>query len=436
MSLRTKTLLHYVVPTILGQVSFFLFTIFDGIFVGQGIGADALGAVNLVFPFIMVANALFMLTTIGGTTVTAIRLGRGDTDGANQAFLHAVAGSLLIALGLFCAGVFFTDPLCRLMGSNGTYHAMMREYLFYYSLFFLPSALMTVLNGFARNDGAPLLVSASMILGTLLNIFGDWLFVFPLGMGLTGAALATGISQSVSLVIVLPHFLLKRGSLRLGLFRFQPALAKKLALRGLPETIAQFATPVSTLWTNYVLLHYVGDIGVNAYSIICYVASFSVAVFYGASEGLQPLFGRSFGAKQPGDLHYYFKAGMLISLTGSAAITALLCLGCRGICALFDADPEPLELTVQALPQYAWGFVIMALNTMISAYFYSTKRSQQAILINLLRSFAVNTLVILCLPALLGGRAIWYTFGLYESIVLAAALFLLIRSERGGSIPD
>ena len=436
MSARAKTLIKYVVPTILGQVSFFLFTIFDGIFVGQGVGTDALGAVNLVFPFVMIANALFMLTTIGGVTITAIRLGRGDREGANQAFMHAVAGTILISLLLFCTGVFLTDPLCQLMGSNATYHPMMKEYLFYYSLFLIPSALMMMLNGFGRNDGAPLLVSASTIIGTLLNILGDWIFVFPLRMGLMGAALATGISQTISLFIILPHFLCHRGALRFQTFRVSKPLCSKLLLRGLPETIAQFATPVSTLWTNFVLLRYMGDIGVNAFSIICYVASFSVAVFYGASEGLQPLFGQSYGAKRAKDLRYFFVAGILISLIGSTMITTLLCLGCRGICALFGADSATLDFTVHALPQYAWGFVIMALNTMISSYFYSTKRSKQAILINLLRSFAVNSVIILTLPALLGGSIIWHTFGIYETIVLVVALILLLRSERKGVLSE
>ena len=95
MSPRTRKLVQYVLPTILSQVSFFLFTIIDGIFVGQGIGTDALGAINIVFPFVMLCNALFMLATIGGVTVTAIRLGRGDTEGANLAFRHGMMFTVL-----------------------------------------------------------------------------------------------------------------------------------------------------------------------------------------------------------------------------------------------------------------------------------------------------------------------------------------------------
>ena len=111
MKSRSKNLVKYVVPTILSSVSYFLFTIIDGIFVGQGVGTDALGAVNIAFPFVMVVCATFMLTTIGGVTVVAIRLGRGDEKGANQAFMHSLSATALVALVLCLAGTLLTPLL-------------------------------------------------------------------------------------------------------------------------------------------------------------------------------------------------------------------------------------------------------------------------------------------------------------------------------------
>lgn len=430
MSTRVQNLIHYSVPSIMGQISFFLFTIFDGIFVGQGVGTTALGAVNLVFPFVMTASALFMLTTVGGVTITAIRLGRGDRDGANQAYLHSVLATLGIAVALCFAGVCLTRPLCRLMGGNETYLPLMAEYLFTYSLFLLPSAASMVLNGFGRNDGAPVLVSAAVIVATLVNIGLDWLFVFPLRMGLHGAALATGISQSICLLIVLPHFLFHRGQLRFQRTRPSWTLCKKILIRGLPECINQISTPVSMLWLNYMLLFLIGEIGVNTYSILAYVASFSMAFFCGAAEGLQPLIGQCYGAKEKQDMRFYFHSGMLISVIGSLVIVVLFCLFSAPVCSLFTRDAATVAFSVKAMPQYAWGFVPMAINTMISAYLYSTKRSKQAVVINLLRCFVVNTLVILGLPRLAGGGIIWFTFGIYEALCAAVAFVLLSVSER------
>lgn len=431
---RSRNLIKYVLPTMLGSVCFFLFTIIDGIFVGHGVGTNALGSVNLVMPFVMIINALFMLTTIGGVTIVAIRLGRGDQNGANQAFMHALTGAVVISVVLCLIGTCLTGPLCRLLGANGTFYDMSTEYLFWYSVFIIPSSLSTTLQGFCRNDGSPILVSIAVVTGTICNIFGDWLLIFPLRMGLAGAAIATGVSQTITMLIVLTHFLRRKGALTFRRFPIDGALFRKIAVRGLPECIAQFATPVTTLWMNYVLLAKIGDIAVNAYSIISYVASFSVAIFFGTAEGLQPLFGKCYGSRNEKDLKYYFRAGVLINFIGSVLINILLLFIGHSVCQLFGADAETLEFTVRTMPLYAWGFVVMSFNTIISAYLYSTKRTKQANVINVLRSLLVNTVIILSLPQIFGGAIVWHTFGIYEAIVLAVAVILLKHSERNGIV--
>lgn len=431
---RAKNLIKYVLPTMLGSVSFFLFTIVDGIFVGRGVGTNALGAVNLMMPFIMIVNALFQLATIGGVTVTAIRFGRKDYEGANDAFMHSLSAAALISIILCFLGVFLTGPLCRLLGATDTYYELSKEYLFWYSIFIIPSGLSTALQGFCRNDGSPMLVSGAVVFSACLNVFGDWLLVFPLKMGLMGAAIATGVSQSVTLLILLTHFIRKRGHLCICRFKAQAALFKKIIIRGTPECIAQFATPVTTLWMNRVLITQIGNIAVNAFSIISYVASFSVAIFFGTSEGLQPLIGNCYGAKNSKDLKYYFHAGLIINFVGSAFINILLLIFGKHICMLFGTDSETLSYTVYTMPIYALGFLAMAFNTMISSYLYSTKRTKQADIINFLRSFVINSIVILLIPKLFGAGLVWYTFVIYEVIVLIIAIILLRHSEKNGIV--
>lgn len=429
---RSKKFVAYVVPTVLGQVSFLLFTIIDGIFVGRGVGTNALGAVNIIMPFVMIVNAMFMLTSIGGVTISAVRLGRGDIKGANQAFMNAAFLNTSFAILLSAIGIFFKSQLCTLFGATSTFHEMSMEYLFWYSIFIIPSAFSALLQSYCRNDGSPMLVSIATIVGTACNIFLDWLLIFPIRWGLKGAAIATGISQTVALFIVLSHFVQKKGDLRFERVKLQGQLLKKIIVRGLPECIAQFSTPVTTILMNRVLAERLGDTAVNAYSIICYVASFSMGIFYGTSEGLQPLFGQSYGAKNEKDLKYYFRKGILVNLVGGAFINILLLFVAKPICSLFGAAEETLDFTLRAMPQYAWGFVIFSMNVMISAYLYSTKRSAQAAIINFLRSFLVNSVMILLLPILFGNGIIWWSFGIYEMIVLVIAVILLKHSERKG----
>ncbi len=263
---RTKTLFKYVTPAILTNACVFLFTIIDGIFVGRGVGSDALGAVNIAMPLVMIATAINMLTSIGGVTVAAIRLGRGEKEGANQAFMHSLTANFIFAAIMTVLCIFFTEPLARMLGADAQYIPMAKDYIFWWGLFAIPCALSLNFQSFCRNDGSPMLVGVATALSTVLNIFLDWLFVFPMQMGIMGAALATGISQTVSMLIVLMHFLLKKGHLRIRRFKPEGKL-----FRGLPEMIAQFATPVTTICMNHVLMAQLGDIGINAFSIISYV---------------------------------------------------------------------------------------------------------------------------------------------------------------------
>ncbi len=431
-STKMTTLIRYVLPSILSSACYFLFTVIDGIFIGRGVGTDALGAINILFPFIMIANALFLLTGVGGVSVVAVRMGRGDIDGANKAFLHSLTLTAILSALLCFVGTVFPDKLTLLLGGGDEiYFDYCVDYLFYYSLFLIPSGISMAMQNYCRNDSDPILVSVAVIVGTIINIFGDWYLIFPLKMGMMGAAVATGISQTVSFLIVLSHFVLKRGKLRISRFKFDKTLLGKIFLRGLPECIAQFSVPVSTICMNYVLLDLQGPLGVNTYSLMAYVASFAVAVFAGTAQGMQPLFGQSYGAKQRRDLSFFLRSGIVINLAGSIFINILLLFIGESVCSLFGADTQTLEHSVKNMPFFAWGFIVESMNSILSAYLYSTKRSKEAIIINLLRSFVVNTAVTLALPYIWSSEyAVWNTFGIYQAIVMAISIVITTRSDR------
>ena len=264
--------------------------------------------------------------------------------------------------------------------------------------------------------------------------FLDWLFVFPLQMGVMGAAVATGISQTIGLLVALTHYVFKKGSLRIQKYKPQMKLFRKIAFRGLPEAIAQFSTPVTTLCMNYTLMAAYGDIGINAFAIISYLSSFTMAVFFGASEGMQPLFGQAYGAKEDDNLKHYYHAGQLISVIGSALCVAIYVIFPHFLCQLFGANAQTLEFTATHMWEYCWGFIVGSVNSMLSAYFYSTKRSGQAIALNVVRSLIMNSLIITFLPKLFGSAVVWHTFGIYEVLVLVTAVVMKKDSERKGII--
>ena len=201
-----KTLCRYIFPAVGGLFATYLYNVVDGIFVGHGVGTAALGAVNIGVPFITFVVAVAAMFPMGGATVAAIRMGRGDREGANQAFLTALGLTLAASLLLMAVGMVFAQQIVDLSGarqlSEGM-RAMSRDYLFYYSAFSVPMLLSTCLSVFVRNDGSPALAFWGMCAGAAANIFLDWLFIFPLQMGVVGAAVASGLGQVLSVLVLL-----------------------------------------------------------------------------------------------------------------------------------------------------------------------------------------------------------------------------------------
>lgn len=426
---KTRNIIKYIVPTVLSQMCFFLFTIIDGIFVGRGVGTEALAAVNMAFPYVMLANALFLLINVGGVSIAAVKIGEGDKEEAGRIFHHSTAMLLTVSFLLSAVGIFFTAPVCKLLGANETYFPFVYDYLFWYSLFIIPSGLSMGLQSYGRNDNVPQLVGAAVIISTLFNVFCDWFLIFVIPMGTKGAAIATGVSQTIALMILLPHYLLKRGIFRFCLPKFDSRIIREIIIHGLPAGIGQLSPSVMTLCMNSVLIAKVGNMGVNAFSIISYVASFTVAVFNGTSDGLQPLFGQSYGAGKMEDLKFYFKSGVLINFVGSVIVTALLLTSGRPVCMLFGADSVTLAYVLEVMPFYSWGFIVMAFNMMIVAFLYATDKSVLAILISTLRGVVLNAIVIFGVPAIFGGAAVWFTMGVYEAVTLIIAVGLLKYSR-------
>lgn len=395
---RNKIIFQNVAPAILANACVFLFSVVDGIFVGQGAGVQALGAVNLALPFVLIVQALNAMASIGGVTITAIRFGSGDKEGAQNAFMHAVTINFIVGCLVVLIGCGFTAPVCRLLGAAGGYFELAKDYVFWWALFAVANSVSLNLQSFCRNDGNPGLVAITNVVITTLNIFLDWLFVFPMQKGVAGAAIATGISQVVGLFVILSHFVFRKGELRIRRYRPQGKLYCKIVLRGLPEAIAQFSTPVTTFCMNRTLMAAYGEIGINAFSVISYLSSFTMSVFFGASEGMQPLFGLAYGAKKDEDLKAYYRAGQIISVVGSTICVAVYILFPHALCGLFGADAKTIDFTAIHIWEYCWGFIIGSINTMISAYLYSTKRSAQAIALNIVRSLVMNSLVITFVP--------------------------------------
>ena len=160
---RKKKIFRNVAPAILSNACVFLFSVVDGIFVGNGAGSQALGAVNIALPFVLIAQALNAMASIGGVTITAIRFGRGDKEGAQNAFMHSFTLNLIVGILITLSGSVFTGAVCGLLGASESYYSLVTEYVFWYALFAIPNALSLNLQSFCRNDNSPGLVAVTNV---------------------------------------------------------------------------------------------------------------------------------------------------------------------------------------------------------------------------------------------------------------------------------
>ena len=417
MNPKVKQLCSYIFPAVGSLFVTYLYNVMDGIFVGQGVGSAALGAVNIGVPFITFAVAIVAMFPMGGATIIAIRMGRDDKDGANNAFMTALTLTVLTAVILTVVGTVFSQQIVDLSGARKLGEEMRRmsaDYLFYYSAFSLPMLMSNCLSVFVRNDGSPTLSFVGMCAGAVSNIFLDWLFIFPLQMGVIGAAVASGLGQIVSLLVLLSHFIRKHGNLRIRRFTIQPVLIRKICKRGAPEAVTQLTTPVTALCYNLVLAGLVGDIGVSTYSVLSFIYSLANAVLSGVAQGLQPLWGNSYGKQDTKEINDYFRFGMAINLMLSVLVSAVLILFDEPAIRIFSQDMELINAASKALPVFALSFIPMALNLVYTSLLYSTKRTKQSDIIAICRGIVIKAIAIFCIPIIFGSNTIWAAHSLLK----------------------
>ena len=435
MNDKLKNLRRYIFPAMGGLFVTYLYNVVDGIFVGQGVGSAALGAVNIGVPFITFSVAAAAMFPMGGATVVAIRMGRGDREGANHAFMTSVALTLLVSVLLTAAGMAFCGQIIDMSGGrtlSGAMRDMAVDYLFYYCAFSAPMLMSTCLSVFVRNDGSPALSFVGMCVGAGANIFLDWLFIFPMKMGVIGAAIASGLGQVFSVAVLLSHFVRGQGSLRFRRFHLSGALAVKICKRGVPEAVSQLTTPVTALCYNLMLAKLVGDIGVSTFSVLSFIYSLANAILSGVAQGLQPLWGNCCGKRDTDGMNEYFRWGRRINVILSSAIYGLLLFFMESVIRIFNQDPELVQNASTALPLFSLSFIPMALNLIYTAFLYSTKRTLQADVISLSRGVVLKAAAIFCLPVLLGGDAIWLAPLAAEILTLLLARMLFKMSNLTG----
>lgn len=419
---------RYAAPGVLGMIGISCYILADTFFVAKGTGSLGLAALNIAIPAYNLMNGLGLMVGVGGATHYSICRAQGDAVEADRTFTHTLLLGLCIALLFVLTGTFGVVPLSRLLGANAETLDMTAVYLrllLCFAPFFVTNNIMIA---FVRNDGEPGRAMAGMIAGSLFNIVFDWVFIFPCGLGMFGAALATGASPLVSLLVLSGHLRRPSRGFHLRRERLRPRLLPRICAPGLSSLVSELASGITLLLINLVLLRIAGNTAVAAYGVIANLALVESAIFTGLSTGVQPLISRSAEADRRRLLRWTVTTALAIS----ALMYVLVFVFASPITAVFNSEHDPAlaACAVPGLRIYFAGFLAACINIIAAAYFSAAGQASRGFIISLVRSIIAIPPVLFALSALLGVTGVWLTFPAVEALTCVLSLLFILRSPK------
>lgn len=419
---------RYAAPGVLGMIGISCYILADTFFVAKGTGSLGLAALNIAIPAYNLMNGLGLMVGVGGATHYSLCRAQGDAAEADRTFTHTLLLGLCIALLFVLTGTFGVVPLSRLLGANAETLDMTAVYLrllLCFAPFFVTNNVMIA---FVRNDGEPGRAMAGMIAGSLFNIVFDWVFIFPCGLGMFGAALATGASPLVSLLVLSGHLRRPSRGFHLRRERLRPRLLPRICAPGLSSLVSELASGITLLLINLVLLRIAGNTAVAAYGVIANLALVESAIFTGLSTGVQPLISRSAEADRRRLLRWTVTTALAIS----ALMYVLVFVFASPITAVFNSEHDPAlaACAVPGLRIYFAGFLAACINIIAAAYFSAAGQASRGFIISLVRSIIAIPPVLFALSALLGVTGVWLAFPAVEALACALSLLFILRSPK------
>ena len=425
-----REFLKYSSLNVLGMIALSCYILADTFFVSKALGADGLAALNLAIPVYSFINGSGLMIGMGGGIKYSIAKSQGAAQRADQTFTNSAVLTAVIAACFFLTGLLASGPLALLLGADGTVYEMTRTYLQVILLFAPMFMTNNLLLCFIRNDGAPQLSMAAMITGSLSNVVLDYVFMFPFGMGIFGAVLATGMAPVISILVLSPYLFRRKNQFHLRKCRISGKLALGIFSSGLPSLITEVSSGIVMIVFNTIILGIAGNIGVAAYGVIANLSLVVMSIYTGISQGIQPLLSSGYGTgnrkKTQSVLRYALVSAVLISVV----VYVCVFFGADPIAAVFNSEQNATlqRIAVTGLKIYFTACVFAGFNIILSVYFTSTENALPAHIISILRGFVVIIPMAFLLSAAAELTGIWAAFPATELIVslIGAGLFFRI----------
>lgn len=439
-SLRVGTLFRKLfVPTLLGMVSMSAVAVVDGIFVGHGVGSDGIAAVNICIPLLMIFTGIGLMAGVGSSVVSSIHFARGQVKAARINVTQALLFVTLVTLLPVTVILAFPRLTALLLGSSEHLLPLVVDYLIWFVPGLIPQLWIAVGLFVVRLDGAPRLAMWCSVLSALVNVLLDWLFIFPLGWGVMGAAFASTISIATGGVIVVRY--LTHGARTLRLYRLKWSRKSfRLTFRnigyqcriGSSALLGEMTMAVLLFTGNQVFMRYLGDAGVGAFGITCYYMPFIFMIGNAVAQSAQPIISYSFGRMEWPRVIEARRIALLTALVCGCLVAACFIAVPRLLVALFvdPADPAA-QIAIDGFPLFAPGCIFFVVNLAAIGYFQSLERLAPATLFALLRGLVLLVPCFVFLPQLLGVSGIWFAMPLSECLTFLSIVgYVAMRRRR------
>ena len=421
----------YASLNVLGMLGLSCYILADTFFISKGLGANGLTALNLAIPIYSFVHGTGLMLGMGGATKYAILRSQGE-GGCNKIFTNTVTFAGVFALFFVLAGLFFSPQIAALLGADSDVFDMTSTYLRVVLLFSPAFLLNNVLLCFVRNDGKPQLSMLGMLGGSFSNIILDYIFIFPLNMGIFGAVLATGLAPIISMAILSPHLLSQSRGFTLEPCSPSLSMLGSTASLGLPSLITEVSSGIVIMVFNGIILSLQGNVGVAAYGIIANLSLVVIAIYTGIAQGIQPLISRAHGYQDEKGaalfLHYAIAAMAVISCIIYLAVIFFA----HPLARIFNSEnnQQLQDIAVLGLKLYFTGCIFAGFNIILAVFFTSSERERPAHLIALLRGFFLIIPASFLLSAIWGMIGVWLAFPVAECLVAFVGLFFLLRYRK------
>ena len=425
----------YVILNIMGMIGLSCYILADTFFVAKALGATGLAALNLSISAYSVINGTGLMIGIGGATRYSILKSQNEDREANKVFATCVKLGVLIGVIYAIIGIFGSKSLASILGADDSTLNMTKTYLttiMCFAPFFIMNNIMLA---FVRNDNNPNLSMIAMLVGSFSNIILDYVFIFPFGMGIFGAAFATGLAPIISLITLSIHFVKRKNKFRYISTRIIKSTASDIFRLGLSAFITEVSSAVVLITFNLVILNINGNLGVASYGIVANIALVGIAVFTGIAQGIQPLISHSYGLKNNEELKKIQKYAIFTSLSIATLIYITMFFNADSVIELFNSDQnlEIAQIAKTGIQIYFLGFFFAGINIVMAMYLSATEKTKVAFIISISRGCIIIVPLVLVLSNIWKMNGVWLSFVLTEFIVTIFA-FILVNSKNGLSI--